>query len=192
MKDVRNIVIAILLVATAAALALYSYMSERARQTAVEEVGREPLYVETEPLEVPGREERAVRLYFYNPGAGGSGGNLLMREERLLAHTPDVQLMARHIVQELFRGRRDGLRMFPEQARLRQLYVLDDGTAVVDLPRDVLNGMPGGITTELAVIESITRTLRENVSEIRRVRFLVEGLDQDTLAGHVSIRNPFM
>lgn len=192
MKDVRNIVIAILLVATAAALALYSYMSERARQTAVEEVGREPLYVETEPLEVPGREERAVQLYFYNPQAGGSGANLLMREERLLAHTPDVQLMARHIVQELFRGRRDGVRMFPEQARLRQLYVLDDGTAVVDLPRDVLNGMPGGITSELAVIESITRTLRENVSEIKRVRFLVEGLDQDTLTGHVSIRNPFM
>jgi hypothetical protein len=191
-KDVRNIVIAFLLVTTAASLALYSYLSERARQSAVEEVGREPLYVETEPLELPGREERTVRLYFYNPRAGGSGDNLLFGEERLLAHTTDVQLMARLIVQELFRGNRDGLRMFPENARLRQLYVLDDGTAVVDLPRDVLNGMPGGITTELAIVESITRSLRENVNEIRRVRFLVEGISQETLAGHVSIRNPFM
>lgn len=192
MKDVRNIVIAFLLVTTAASLALYSYMSERARQSAVEEVGKEPLHVETEPLEATGREEKVVRLYFYNPRSGGSGASLLMREERALPHTDDVQLMARLVVQELFKGSRDGLRMFPEQARLRQLYVLEDGTAVVDLPRDVLNAMPGGIASELAVIESITRTLRENISEIRRVRFLVEGLNQETLAGHVSIRNPFM
>ena len=33
---------------------------------------------------------------------------------------------------------------------------------------------------------------KENIERIRRVRFLVEGRERPTLAGHVSIREPFM
>ena len=63
--------------------------------------------------------------------------------------------------------------------------------AVVDLSADVIHSLAGGITSELALIRSVTRSLRANVLPVKQVRFLVDGKARETLAGHISIAQPF-
>ncbi|HRR26327.1 MAG TPA: GerMN domain-containing protein [Acidobacteriota bacterium] len=75
-------------------------------------------------------------------------------------------------------------------AKLRGFYLLADGTAVVDLELD-RNRMVAGIVTEYALVESIVRTLRANVSGVTQVQLLVDGHMSTTLLGHVLITRPF-
>jgi hypothetical protein len=71
------------------------------------------------------------------------------------------------------------------------LYLLPDGTGVVDLSSDTVAQIGGGVTSELAFVRSVTRSLIENIEAIEAVQFLVEGAEQETLAGHISIAQPF-
>ena len=82
--------------------------------------------------------------------------------------------------------------IFAPEARLRQVFLLEDGTALVDLSRQIVHPLLGGVAVELSALYSITRSLKVNIPEISRARFLVEGQERPTLAGHVSIRVPFM
>ncbi len=202
MREGKWIVVALALVVVAIAVSYYLFISERDRQLAIREEVAEELDLEPEVLEDRSTGELKVTLYVYRPGATDSGKNFLRKEERTVFETGDPILTARQIVQELLaesKGVESGsgaqrvrLRTFPPKGHLRQLYLLDDGTAVVDLSQEIVQGILGGVTWELAVIESITRSLRENVPQVKRVFFLVEGKQRRTLAGHVSIEEPFM
>jgi hypothetical protein len=44
----------------------------------------------------------------------------------------------------------------------------------------------------MAAIRSITQSLRINLPQVKRVKFLIEGQERPTFGGHVSIREPFM
>ena len=50
---------------------------------------------------------------------------------------------------------------------------------------------PGGTLTELLSIYSVVNTLSLNISEIEAVKFLIEGREAKTLAGHIDLRYPF-
>jgi hypothetical protein len=202
MREGKWIVVALVLVIVAVGVSYYLFVSERERQLAIREEVAEEIDLEPEVLEDKSTGELQVTLYLYSPGATASGRNFLRKEERTIFETGDPVLTARQIVRSLLAKGEDvpnesgeqgvPLRTFSPQAHLRQLYLLDDGTAVVDLSQDVAQGVLGGVVWERAVIESITRSLRENVDQIKRVFFLVEGQQRRTLAGHVSIEEPFM
>lgn len=173
----------------------YLIMSERDRQLALQQTdSSRTMDVDSTVLESRGSEEIQVRLYFYNGGSQISDSQFLFARERTIYQSDDPMLMARQIISELFQGpddSADGNPLFSEQARLRQLYLLEDGTVVVDLTHETVQELQG-IVAELAAIRSITRSLTDNLDSIRRVRFLVEGQSRPTLAGHISIRQPFM
>lgn len=202
MREGKWIVVALVLVVVAVGVSYYLFVSERERQLAIQEEVAGELDLEPEVLEDKSTGELQVTLYLYNPGATDSGRNFLRKEERTIFETGDPVLTARQIVRELLTESKEvqsesedlgvSLRTFAPQGHLRQLYLLDDGTAVVDLSQEVSQGILGGVIWERAVIESITRSLRENVDQIKRVFFLVEGQQRRTLAGHVSIEEPFM
>lgn len=78
---------------------------------------------------------------------------------------------------------------FPEGTYLRHLYLLKDGTAVVDLSKEAL-GVPSGATSELLVAYSLVATLCENMKEVRRVFIMIEGRRMVTLAGHLGLEKP--
>lgn len=202
MREGKWIAVALILVVVAIGFSYYLFVSERDRQLAIQEEVTAELDLEPEVLEDKSTGELEISLYVYRPGATGSGKDFLQREERTIYETGDPILTARQIVRELLAESQDvvgesgeqrvRLRTFSPQGQLRQLYLLDDGTAVVDLSQGIVQGILGGVTWELAVIGSITRSLRENVPQIKRVFFLVEGKQRRTLAGHVSIEEPFM
>ncbi len=202
MREYRWFAVSLVLVAAAGWLAYEIFLAERARHLAFEQAVVEPLDLEATLFEERSSGEMTVTLFFYNPGAAPGSAGFLRPSQRRIYQVDDPSLVARQVLQELFRGPRSatgddspGGAATPSpfgSARLRQFYLLEDGTAVVDLGLDSVHEFPGGIVSELAIIEAVTRSLRENVPQIQRVRFLVEGRQAATLAGHVSLNEPFM
>lgn len=63
--------------------------------------------------------------------------------------------------------------------------------AVVNLRSSWVDGHPAGITSETLTIQSIIGTLRANLPDITKVKFLVDGKPRDTLAGSVEFDRIF-
>ncbi|MBR1729217.1 MAG: GerMN domain-containing protein [Selenomonadaceae bacterium] len=64
-----------------------------------------------------------------------------------------------------------------------------DGTAIVDLDKKIKNGFVGGSTGEEFLIGSVVNTLTE-FNEVKSVRFLIDGKEVETLAGHMDLSEP--
>lgn len=78
----------------------------------------------------------------------------------------------------------------PAGTTLRALYLASDGSAYVDLSREVTLAHPGGSVNELLTIYTIVQALTTNLPAITAVQVLVDGREVDTLAGHVDIKRP--
>ena len=116
----------------------------------------------------------------------------LIAESRSLLHDENPSSFGKRIINSLIVGPTEGLvPTIPQGTVVRALYVLDDGTAFVDLSEAVSEHHPGGIKSELLTVFSIVNSLVLNISEINSVKILVEGRETSTLAGHIDIRFPF-
>lgn len=121
----------------------------------------------------------------------GTDDDYLHVEKRTVLPIDPPEDRAMQCLEELFRGPSPGLlAMAPEGARARQVYLLPDGTAYVDLSPEILS-RPGGSQAELQTIYAIVNTLAMNVPQIARVGILVEGEPRETLAGHVYTQRLF-
>jgi hypothetical protein len=64
--------------------------------------------------------------------------------------------------------------------------------AVVNLTGSFANNHPSGIETETLTVLSICGTLHANLPRITQVRFLVDGVERPTLAGHADLTRTYM
>jgi spore germination protein GerM len=78
----------------------------------------------------------------------------------------------------------------PPGTTLRALYLTPNGSAYVDLSRDVVTAHPGGSLDELLTVYSIVNALTMNLPAVTSVQVLVDGKEVDTLVGHVDLRRP--
>ena len=78
----------------------------------------------------------------------------------------------------------------PAGTTLRAIFVTREGTAFVDLSREVASAHPGGSLNELLTIYTIVQALTVNLPAVTSVQLLVDGKEVDTLAGHVDIKRP--
>jgi hypothetical protein len=76
----------------------------------------------------------------------------------------------------------------PQGADIRAVYIVGSNLAVIDLNSAFVDAHPSGILVEQLTIASLAQTVAANVPGITQVKFLVEGKERDTLAGHVSLR----
>ena len=76
-------------------------------------------------------------------------------------------------------------------AEIRDVYLVDPGLAVVDLNGDFANSHRSGVLVEELTIASLVQTLSANIPGIVRVKFLVDGGERDTLAGHADLSNAY-
>lgn len=129
----------------------------------------------------------AVEVYF--PAAQESG---LVSEVHEIFETGAPGDRAKQIVADLIAGPTNelALRALPRGTDLRQIYVLDDGTAYVDFSEDFRAGASGGSTGELLTVYSIVDSVVLNVPEIKRVGILVNGRPIPTLNGHLDLSRP--
>jgi hypothetical protein len=76
----------------------------------------------------------------------------------------------------------------PPGSDVQTVYLVGDNLAVVDLNSNLVNAHASGILVEELTIASMSETMAANVPGIKRVKFLVDGKERDTLAGHVSLK----
>lgn len=85
----------------------------------------------------------------------------------------------------------DAQRTLPADATVLGFYVLPDGTAIADFSDALASETPSGILSEAMVVNSIARTLENNVPTLHRLKILIHGQEADTLAGHVDLTGFF-
>jgi hypothetical protein len=83
------------------------------------------------------------------------------------------------------------LRTVPANASLLAFYILPDGTAVADFSDALAIEIPSGIMSEELAVDSIVRTLENNMPNLHRLKILIHGQEVDTLAGHVDLTGFF-
>ena len=72
-------------------------------------------------------------------------------------------------------------------ADVRNVYLVDPGLAVIDLNSAFAGGHRSGILVEELTVVSLVETLTTNIPGITRVKILVNGKEQETLAGHADL-----
>jgi hypothetical protein len=82
-------------------------------------------------------------------------------------------------------------RTIPADTDLLGFYILPDGTAIADFSDALSNETPSGIFSERIAVNSIAKTLGSNVPGLRRLKILIHGQEEETLAGHIDLTGFF-
>ncbi len=70
---------------------------------------------------------------------------------------------------------------------IKEVYLIRDDTLLVDTTAAFADDHPSGILPEQLTLASLTETLTANVPGINRVKFVVDGKERETLAGHADL-----
>lgn len=128
---------------------------------------------------------RSVRLYFE------SEQMLLVPEVRNIALPESASAALPVVVRELMKGPSSPAvfnRLFPADTVVRGVFLLPQGTVIVDLGGSTLTaGWNTGSHQELMAAYSLVQTVVANFADAKRVRLLVNGVPAETLAGHIAL-----
>jgi spore germination protein GerM len=140
-----------------------------------------------EALQSAGGPTRTVTLYFPSYSAGK-----LQPEARELAIAPRPVDRIRQIVLALIEGPKQGqTRALSPSADVRAVFLTPDGTAYLDFSSSAVADFNPGIESETLAIYSVVDSLAANLPEVKRVQFLVQGQEVDTLDGHADLTTPY-
>lgn len=78
----------------------------------------------------------------------------------------------------------------PVGVKCRGVFVDGNGTAYVDLDGATLSAIRGADEEE-SLVAAVSRSLVDDLQEVKRVAFLVDSEPRDTLAGHVDLARKF-
>ncbi len=82
---------------------------------------------------------------------------------------------------------KDSTHLLGPGADVHDVYLLDPASAVVNLNAAFANSHRSGVEVEQLTVLSMVLTLKAQLPQLTRVRFLVDGKSRETLAGHVDI-----
>lgn len=72
-------------------------------------------------------------------------------------------------------------------ADIKDVYLLGDDTLLIDTTAPFADGHPSGVLLEQLTLTSLIETVTANVPGVNKVKFLVEGKERETLAGHADL-----
>ena len=122
----------------------------------------------------------------------GSGPDKIAAVEVELALSADPVQRAKQVIRELIANPPTAeQRTIPADAVLLGFYILPDGTAIADFSDALASETPSGILSEEIAVDSIARTLENNVNLLRHLKILIHGQEVDTLAGHLDLTGFF-
>jgi hypothetical protein len=117
----------------------------------------------------------------------------LMTESRPVTWAQADADRVRQIVLALAEGSHQGYgRVLPASSTVRAVFLASDGTAFVDLSNDIQSDFEPGIESETLAIYSIVDSITANVLAVKRVQFLVQGQEVETLDGHADLTAAFV
>jgi len=137
------------------------------------------------PAPVTGRKEK-VTLFVASDTAGS-----LHEEDVQIALPQEHSERAREILRALVARyqEKNSPHPLPGGADVKDVYLVNDQTAVIDLNSIFAEAHRSGILVEELTITSMIQTLVANVPSVVRVKFLVGGRGRETLAGHADLSN---
>ncbi len=134
----------------------------------------------------PPIEKKDVTLYFSD-----SEGEYLVGEKRKIMKRDEVREEAKQIINELIKGPKGKLiPTIPARTKLLSLQIGGEGVAKVNFDKTLSKEHPGGSSAEMMTLYSIVNSLTLNFPQIKRVQILIEGGPTETIAGHLSLRQP--
>lgn len=150
-----------------------------------ERIHEQPVDMRPVAAPVTGTPER-VALFVASDNSG-----TLSREDVEIALPQDHAGRAREMLRALVaRYQAKGSpHPLPGGADVKDVYLVDDKTAVIDVNSVFAEAHRSGILVEELTIASMIETLVGNAPGVTRVKFLVDGREHDTLAGHADLSN---
>jgi spore germination protein GerM len=114
-------------------------------------------------------------------------GKLVAESRSLTWAEADVDRV-RQVVLALAEGSHQGLRrVLPASTSVRAVFLTSDGTAYLDLSSDALAEFTPGIQVETLAIYSLVDSIAMNIPSVKKVRFLIQGQEVETLDGHADL-----
>jgi hypothetical protein len=137
-------------------------------------------------LEQPALRDEPLIAALYYPA-----GDLLTPVSAAIKRRPDAQSQAREAILALFADQRAAQAAGLAEVRLRALYLDASGVAYLDLALPAQKDVKASAWEELLALYALVNTLTQNFEEIRQVRFLLNGREAQTLAGHLDLAGTF-
>lgn len=125
-------------------------------------------------------------LFFASPDSG-----VLVREAREIgACRDDLSTCIREVLEELANGPLGDLSpTIPANSIFHSVRIHGD-TAVVDLGKECIEGLPKSSSAEMTAVYSMVNTISLNFPFIKQVHFQLDGVDINTFNGHLDLRKP--
>jgi len=136
-----------------------------------------------------GAGDRVVSLVF--PRLDGSG---YFTEERQLPSNDRLEDDLLVVLNALCAGptNNQAVSSLPQGTRpLAVFYNETEGSVVLDFSQELVVNHLGGSAAERATLTTILKTIALNFPEVQKCLLLVEGAQSETLAGHLTLDQPF-
>lgn len=145
-----------------------------------------PLSMKKPEKKVAVKETKVVTLFFSE-----EEGEYLVEEKREILKTGRVEEEAKETVVELIKGPKGRLiPALPPHTRLLTLQMDQNGVAKVNFDQTLSKEHPGGSSAEMLTLYSIVNSLTLNFPQIKRVQILIDGKEAESIAGHISLKQP--
>ena len=177
-----QIMVAILLVA-AVGLGVYNYRLKHRAERRQPKASLDQLPV-TAPVSGP---TSSATLYVADDKTG-----LLTRSNVTIPLPPQSSERTRQILRNLLALYQTAPtpHTIGDGADVKDVYFVKNGLVVIDFNNAFADKHPSGILAEELTVASVVATLRANDPQIQKVKFLVEGKERETLAGHADLATP--
>ncbi len=139
---------------------------------------------------VPGQAAPSGEQLMITLSVPGSNG-MLAAETMFLSRQVETQAQAREALIAAFSDQRVLQAPVLNRLKLRAFFLDESGTGYVDLGPVPDGGIQASAREELLAIYAIVNTLCQNFEEIRQVRFLIDGKEAQTMAGHMDLSRGF-
>lgn len=131
-------------------------------------------------------KKKEILLYFSDPES-----EYLVGEKRKIQKRDELREEAKEAIVELIKGPKGKLiPTLPPRTKLLTLQISEAGVAKVNFNQALSKDHPGGSTAEMITLYSIVNSLSLNFPEIKKVQILMDGKPVETIAGHLSLREP--
>ncbi len=130
--------------------------------------------------------KREVTLYFSDQEA-----EYLIGEKREIKKREEVEEEVKEVIRELIKGPKG--RLLPTCLPRQNCYPSSSknkGMARANFSKALSKDHPGGRSAEMMTVYSVVNTLIINFPVIKRVQFLVEGKEIESITGHLSLSRP--
>lgn len=129
-------------------------------------------------------EVATATIYYRHPSA-----IQLLPVERSIIHRVDVADQVKQVIDLLSLPPKgsDAMPVWPDNIYVREIFLMENGTIVVDFSSSFLTNLAVGASDEAIMIASLVASLTENFAPYDKVRILVDGEIRESLMGHVDI-----